>query len=344
MKMMITNLILISILILVSCSSDNSTGPQMEPLAATSSVIVTGTSVDDNFLQSGQLTLTAIPLDDNGTAILSNDLTVEITISEPRNIDVAVSIENINAPSNLPKVAAVSIDGSGSMANTDPQRMRVEGARNFVDFLEMSGQNYEVAAFSFRGQPDFRNFFDTQLLHDFSSEAPRLKNAFNQIDASGNTPTYESLLEVIPYLDSNRVAMQYDRSIVLFSDGAPTTFSDKDAVCDLIRSLNLPVYCIGLGPASDISIMATALAVNNLRDIANSGGGAYYGLPDNDSRSITEAFENIASSIISGNIKLSAAFSGPGFDALRSGSTVSGVVTISSTGGFASAPFEFGVF
>lgn len=330
------------LLVLAACSS-NSTGPD-NPIAATDSVIIVGTSIADDFLQTGQLGLTAIPLDEQGGAILSNEISVSIAITDPPNVNVSIGIDTINAPSNQPVAVTVNIDGSGSMSSTDPQRLRVSGAQKFVDVLVDAGRTYEMATFSYRGQPDFVKFFNTQLLHDFSADAAMLQNSFNLVRQSGRTPTYESLLEVITYLDTLKVASQYERSVVLFSDGAPNSTALKDSVCNLANRLKIPIYSIGLGPASDIGGTPSSVAIRNMREIANCSGGAYAGISANNDSTVTAIFSNIATATAKGNVQFGATLSGPGFDALTNGSRVAGTLTVSSAGGTAAATFELTVF
>lgn len=341
-----SNLKIIVLFILVFTLSgffgcQESKSPTESKLPEVNEVIIVGTQVEQDFLSTGQFGLTAIPLDNQGSAILSNQVSAQVVINQPQDLTTAVSIGQVVTPSGKPLAVALNIDGSGSMDWNDPNGLRKTGAKFFVDVLDASGFPFEAAIFEFPGYT-YPNFNNAQLHKDFTNNTDTLKNAIDNIGDSGGTPTYESLIEILNYVDTTKAAVQYERAIVLLSDGEPSSLFYRDSTCILANELDIPIYTIGLGPASDLdSLTMSVTAVENMRYIANCTGGAYAGISPGDSSSANSIYGSMANATSQGSIIFNVTLSGTGFAGLSSGQLISGIITIVSGGTSAIASFSF---
>lgn len=336
------SLIILVFLLSIFFSCDESKkSPTESNLPEVDEVIIVGTQVDTSFLSDGQFGLTAIPLDNQGSAILSNQVSAQVTINQPANLIGSVHVDRVVIPSGKPLAIALNIDGSGSMGWNDPDELRKIGAKFFVDVLDASGYPYEAAVFEFGG-PIHLPFNYTGLHQDFTNIVDSLKNAIDLIGVWGGTPTYESLIEVLHYVDTTKFVSQYERAVVLLSDGEPNSLTYRDSTCVLANELHIPIYTIGLGPASDLdSLTMDEDAVENMRFIANCTGGAYAGISPSDSTSANSIYGNMANATSQGSIIFNVTLSGVGFAGLSSGDLITGIITIVSGGTNAVASFSF---
>jgi hypothetical protein len=319
-------------------------------------VVIVGTQVEDDFLQTGQFGLSATPLDVDGSSILRDDLQAEVELETDDGttpLEVAltatVNVSNVNQPSNDPLAVSVNIDGSGSMASNDPNRARVSGAQSFVNVLDQRASAWETAMFQYEGSPnqapDGTQFSDVELLEDFSSDVTALENAADEVDASGGTPTYESLAEILIYSEDQKPFSSFRKAIVLLSDGQPNSTALRDSVCNDATRKESPIYSIGLGPASDISQFPSQFAIDEMRAIANCTSGAYAGIDPTDVDSSTAVIYNaIATATSLGNVVFNVQVQDSDLSQLAPpGTRINGTLTITSGGQTASGNFAFTV-
>jgi len=149
-----------------------------------------------------------------------------------------------------------SIDSTGSMSTNDPQGLRRDAAKLFVDKL---GDNDRGAVVAFMGT--------AYLRAGFTSDKAVLYSAINTIDNSGgSTSNYYGLaLALAQFTADSRDAHRY---IIILTDGqdntGPTNYTP------LITEANakgVTIFTIGLGNS-----VSTAM----LRNVAESTGGKYY--------------------------------------------------------------------
>jgi hypothetical protein len=194
---------------------------------------------------------------------------------------------------------------------------------------------YEAAIFRYPPAGD--------LLQGYTADLDSLDAAISQIGSGGGTPTYSSLLDVIDYTEEEKPTDSFDRSIVLLSDGLPSDQSLRPQVCERATELSIPIYSIGLGPASDIDGDLTR-AVEEMRAVAECTGAAYVGIdPVNIDSSATLIFNNVGLAASEGSITFAVQIQGEGFDRLQQGIILRGLVDLSSGGESASAVFSFRV-
>lgn len=329
-------------------------GSDDEEDPAVDEVVIVGTEVDSDFKNTGEFGLSATPLDPGGSAILSEDLDSEVSIQhtssssqsaqvESHDIQASVVVNRTRQPSGDPLAVPLSLDGSGSMTGNDPDRLRVDGAKEFIDQLEQGSATYEAGIYEFSGfssntDPDF-NY--TRVLQDFIDNPDSLKTASEGVEASGGTPMYGSLAEVLAYSENERPTANYEKAIVLFADGRPTG-SDvtRDSVCTSSNEKESPIYGIGLGPASDISDSPDPAAVAEMRSISNCTNGSYQGLVEDSLEVIQQAFSAAATGTSQGSVSFSVQIDS-GLDQLQAGEVVEGSLSVTSGGQTAEGRFSF---
>lgn len=318
-------------------------------------VVVVGTQVGADFLNTGQFGLSATPLDADENSILSSDVGVEVAIQTPVSVSPASEFENIDEPSGNPLAVPIDFDESGSLSTSDPDRDRVEGGKEFVDELERQGIDYESSVLGYAGlctpadsPSDAGDFQCSRLLQGFTDSPSELKNAVEQVSAGGGTPTYGSLLETLEYSENQRPTSNFEKSIVLFSDGQPNDNNlqaRKDEVCNEAgpTQKDSPIFAVGLGAGSDQSPVADETAVQEMNEIANCSNGAYTGIdPENPRQSARDIFSDFGIAVSKGTLILTVTVNSNLGD-FNEGDIVEGTLTIESGGTTAEGDFSFRV-
>lgn len=345
--------ILLGLAVLFSsgCDSNSDSVPPIDD------VVVIGTQVTNDFLNTGEFGLSATPLDAGGAGIISGDVQGSVTIEAPGGaalrvksdggLDGTVTLERLNEASGNPLAVVVNIDGSGSMTSTDPERLRVAGAQAFVDQLETSGDNYEVAMATYGGRSPALGLAETRMLLDFSNDAAALRDSAELVRASGGTPTYESLAELLIYSENERPAANFQKAIVLLSDGSPNTTVLRDSVCADAQRKESPIYSIGLGPASDLSPTTeqSQTAIDEMRSVSLCTGAAYAGIdPDDAATSTDRIYRAIATGTSQGSILFRVSVDPTALQQHFSpGDLLRGTVELTAGGQTASGDFSFSV-
>ncbi len=314
---------------LSGCDSGGPSDPEVDE------AIVIGTRVQPDFRSTGRFDLVALPLDEEGEAILTSGIEATIEIEAPTGLVASPVGRAIDEPTGDPLAVALSIDASGSTAGTDPTDARLAGARTLVRVLDAEEVPFEAAVFRYPPTGD--------LLQGFTSDLDSLDAAIARIGSGGGTPTYASLLRVLAYVEEEKPATGFDRSVVLLSDGQPGDRRLRPEVCARAVALDVPIYAIGLGPASDID-GNQADAVEEMRAVAECTGAAYAGIsPADVDSSAARIFGNIGVAASEGSITFEVQVEGAGFEGLQAGAILRGRVELRAGGASASAAFSFRV-
>ena len=342
----------LTVLFSYGCDSNSDSTPPIDD------VVVIGTQVTSDFLNTGEFGLSATPLDEGGAGIISGDVSGTVTIEDPASgaalvaksdgaLNGTVTLERLNEASGNPLAVVVNIDGSGSMASTDPERLRVEGAKAFVDQLDTSGDNYEVAMATYSGSSPDLGLEETRMLLDFSNDAAALRDSAELVRASGGTPTYESLAELLVYSEDQRPAASFQKAIVLLSDGSPNSIALRDSVCSDAQRKESPIYSIGLGPASDLApaTSQSQSAIDEMRSVSLCTGAAYAGIdPDDAAASTDRIYRAIATGTSQGSILFRVSINPAALQQHFSpGDILRGTVELTAGGQTASGDFSFSV-
>ncbi|MBK6765013.1 MAG: VWA domain-containing protein [bacterium] len=337
MKLAVVLAIMLAVLFGVGCDTDEQcTCPGEQVLTE---VLVIGTEVATDFMQTRRFTVRATPMSEDNSAILRPDLGVNVHITCQSGVNAEVVIEDIVEPSGRPLAVVLHIDQSGSMVSNDPNRLRVDGAKAFVDKLEELGVNYRAAVFAYDRYHGMGNFNACDMLAGFTDNADSLRAACDLAGQYTGTPTYTSLGEVLEYMETQVPAAQYERAIVLLSDGEPGDSYYREDVCDLAVSLAIPIYSIGLGPASDATTSNSA--TQEMRAIAVCSGGTYVGIQDLNA--IEQIYNAIAAAVSLGYADFQVVLSGTGANSIQCNDVVCGTVAVTADGRTAEGQFSFSV-
>jgi hypothetical protein len=334
----------------VGCDSSGSSGGGDVEVK---SVAVTGTQVPSDFQTNGEFGVSATPLDGGGNGIISKNLKAEVTIErnpsttsvkQSQPIVASVVVNSTSGPSGDPLAVPIVLDGSGSMGGNDPNRLRVDGANAFIDELDGGGGNFQAAVFEFPGfnssDPDFSN---TDFFAGFTSDVDSLKKGTAKAEASGLTPMYGSLAEILAYAEAEKPKASFRKAIVLLADGQPSSSGvTRDSVCTSANEKNTPIFGIGLGPASDLADFPDPGAIAEMRGISDCTGGAYQGLSEGALDAIQQAFAAAATGSAQGSVNFGVKIES-GLSQFVAGDIVKGILKITSGGSSADGTFTFRV-
>ncbi len=151
-----------------------------------------------------------------------------------------------------------ALDSSGSMGWNDPDGIRKEGAKEFVDRMDATRDQAGVVSW------DDGIDFTLELTNDFTL----VKQNIDNVDASGGTDLDVGLNAAINLLDAGaRVGSVH--AIIFLTDGIGdyTPSGQPGSPADRAAAAGYVVYTIGLSPDVDEAV---------LREIADVTGGAYY--------------------------------------------------------------------
>ena len=173
--------------------------------------------------------------------------------------------------------AALIIDSSGSMSWNDPQNLRKEAAKIFVDTAQDNDQIVIV---------DFDSYaYARWSLQPLTDNRTGIKSAIDSINSSGGTNISRGLLEAYDELNSS--TQPYKKAAVLLTDGQGSYYDEAL----LYSQRGWPIFTIGLGYSTD---------VNLLTKIANDTGGKYFAL--SDPNQLQNVYFEIATQITGGSI------------------------------------------
>jgi|GEM_PF-6139934 len=329
-------------------------------------VLVIGTKVQADFLNTGRFGLSATPLDIDGSSILSEKIKAEVELRAVTRKAVAklehgagvetqnsivfvtnVDVERVQEPSGNDLAVPVNLDGSGSMSWTDPNRNRVDATIAFFNELENTNITFESALFEFPGSNTNPDFSRTSMYQGFTSDLDLLREAADKVTAGGLTPMWNSMLEVIEYSESQRPFASYEKAVVLLGDGLNNQGNATlQQVCDASVDYVSPVYGIGFGPASDVSSQAESAAVEAMRLVSECSGGTYIGVPDEelDPTAFANAFRGFAVGTSQGSLVFAVQIES-GLEEIRNEGVerLEGTLRVTSGGKTAEGNFIFGI-
>ncbi len=136
---------------------------------------------------------------------------------------ISVVVEAIPGNGRPPLDVVLAIDSTGSMLDTDPDRLRVGAAKGYIDQMRPADQ---LAVMDFAlGLPPagaipnltFDGIPNMRLLHDMSKDRDAAKLAIDQITASGGTNLYDALARSITYLTTQ--TGNRPRGLIALTDG-----------------------------------------------------------------------------------------------------------------------------
>jgi len=174
----------------------------------------------------------------------------------------------------------LAIDGSGSMQQNDPTRLRVSGAKDYIGHLSRPDR---VASIEFQGTAWLiRQNVGGPAHHLFSpynNGIPDYTGAQSDLDTIGQTDgtNFGSALQIANDELITYGIRSHAWAVILLTDGQNNfPWQDTLALAQAARAKanNITVFTIGLGASADAVI---------LTQIAQTTGGTYYAAPTADS-------------------------------------------------------------
>ncbi|WP_315120225.1 vWA domain-containing protein [uncultured Clostridium sp.] len=178
------------------------------------------------------------------------------------------SVKAAESSSNLDVIFV--LDASGSMKASDPEDIRIEAVKMFLDMSQLKGNKVGLVAYS-------DNVVRAHNLNkmDSNDDKNRIKNMASNIPYGQKTDTGAGLLEGVKLLDS-----EHDKNhrpvIILLSDGKNDPLrSNEESLKDLNEAINIckekgyPVYTIGLNYDGTVD-------KDQLNEISNATKGKNY--------------------------------------------------------------------
>lgn len=195
------------------------------------------------------------------------------------------------------------IDSSGSMVTNDPDDMRKEGAKAFVDIAH-NGDGIAVVDFD-------ENVVVPWHMTPLTSDRSAVKAAIDTIDSNGATNIGDALQVGFDQLQAGDP--DHGKAAVLLTDGEHNTGPDPTTIVPIYQAAGWPIYTIGLGPDTNPQL---------LQWIADQTGGMYMHLSDPDD--LVNIYNEIIGAIQGGTTVYNQEYP------MEQGSTVQALVPISS--------------
>ena len=208
---------------------------------------------------------------------------------------VSVHDVKVTPPSEQPPSVILLFDSSGSTAGTDPDRIRVKAAKNFVQKLP---EGSSIAVMDFGVAKDLLDevvsdcFEVSRFLLDFSADRDEVKSSVERVTAAGGTPLYAAVRDALKLVEGAKQLGAEQVDIVVFTDGQAGDYS-KSVSKNIIKRAN----------NNDSIIHTVALSVDdgdkeNAVDIANlqrlSGGTNGIAVTASKAKQLEQHFENLA--------------------------------------------------
>jgi Mg-chelatase subunit ChlD len=264
-------------LVATGCDDDALSPLQVAGATATA-ILPMGLALDPAFGTNGEVALSYVALGASGEPLQARALPVTAAIETPGSCyTVSILRSGRRAPAGSQLDAALILDASGSMASNDPNWLRVPAAEGFATtFLSANSAN-RVAVFDF-GAGATSGFQWSRMLTGLTSDLGTIRQALGLVAASGNTPMYASVHEVMSYLQGASSAASARVAVVL-GDGLPNAGNiTLPQVIQHSNQLAIPIYTVGLGPAAADAPGNSPAAVGVMQQMALATGGAYASL------------------------------------------------------------------
>jgi len=319
-------------LVATACKDSESAPPDPRGIQR----VLVGVQVEPQALHAdGEFVLRLVPLDGKGDVVLSDALDVTPKVTAPITQTLPPTARQVQLPDTRPVAAAVSIDDSRSMRTSDPTNQRAAAARLFWTELLSANPTNEVALLAFGSEQATAPFTRTALLEDWTTDPARLEAGLAGLIATGSTYLYQSTAEVAPWIAASRPATSYRHVLLVVTDGLPTDSTAAEAAIASAAGAQIPVYTVGIGPASDQNASRDAAAVDRLRTLANGTGGVYAGVENNTE--LTTTFASLAKLTTDGALLVTVRMN----PAPAVGTTVAGTVRVANRFGGATAQWSF---
>ncbi|GAB3926005.1 vWA domain-containing protein [Larkinella terrae] len=187
------------------------------------------------------------------------------TVSQRKyTLDDVKTASLVNKPGGYS--AMILLDQSGSILTTDPNDLRIEGSKIFLDYL---GKDDYVSLVSF---PTNSSDSRAKYHKGFSRDINAMKASLDTLAQTerGGTPLYKTAFEVTNYTAAN--AKTVNKAVIVFTDGADTDGGKSlQNVIDNAVQKSIPIFTVGLSSGVDVNVLS---------QMANETGGAFFWAKD----------------------------------------------------------------
>lgn len=234
------------------------------------------------FRSIGYTVLELVPTDQHGQTFVADSWDITGSLIQPTSVLATADTHWVQPADPRPLAAAILIDDSGSMLDSDPDRKRAAAAQLFWrEFLAANPSNLvALTDFGWPRDSSTSGFRRTRILHGFTSNRTALDAALPSIEAmkNGGTHIYEAAAEVTRWMAAT-VDTSYRRMLVIVTDGEPSETDTvfREELFTETAAHDTRILAVGIGPASDQSTMSVDSAVAVVEELASRTGGVYSG-------------------------------------------------------------------
>ena len=271
---------IVATLVFAACS-ERPTGPLEGPPIA--SLAISGVRINPvDFKATGAFELGLVASAIDGSAILQTGVGISATLDSISGGGSGTSaasykIERSQTTATVTNAdvrAAILIDDSGSMRDSDPTLLRASAATLFWESVLPARAGNQVAVLDF-GVSATSGFGNTRLIQSWTSSASALSSTTASIRVGSlGTPLYESLVELSSWMTATTTAGQ-SLVILLLTDGQPNGSGTRTGAINAARAAGITIHGVGLGPASDLGGAPDLAAIDAVRAVSEQTGGVY---------------------------------------------------------------------
>lgn len=336
-----SRLVLFGFAIAAPLACSDSSGPgttPSDPKDPAALGLAVGVRIDTAAITTvGEFTLELIPSTPGGTSLVDEEWTTTVTLDG--GYTAALQSQILQVPDLRPFAAAVSLDGSSSMKNSDPGFERKDAARLFAQTILGENPSSRVSLFEFATQDSnvTPGWSRVWVLQGWTQSLPTFDAALaSMISPEGTyTPLYSTNGAIVRWMDTTTSSADERRALLILTDGLATDTTKRDSLLGAAELTNTVIYTVGVGPGSDRSASSDPKAVQELQLIANATGGLYAGAATPDR--LSGIFKAFATTITESTI-LSTFVISP---IPPPGTVITGTVRMENGRGVALAQFSF---
>ncbi len=309
MKKLIIGVVVVGLFFTACTKEEETTGgtAPVEELRLLGSV-----SIGPDFQNTGNFDLNLLALDANDNVIqlsgsqISMILDSVATTTKDTTYQVIVRDVTFVQPSAGGKIkVGILLDSSGSMDWNDPNYLRRDASRDFIELLLQNSASHKVGIFDFAARygdvnGDSIDDYYLRVLQDFVyvTDTAGLFAALDSVTAYGGTPLYLSLWYLLDHVHDN-IEAGYGHAILVLTDGEDNESGDITSDSVITKALNyqIPIYAIGLGDTSYIDF-------TELQRVASLTGGVYANAAD--ANALTQIFNSMGLGLSQGYNRIAA--------------------------------------
>lgn len=336
---LLSRLFLFGLAIAAPIACGDETGPTpSDPTDPGALGLAVGVRIDTAAITGqGEFALELIPSTPGGTSLVGEEWTTTVTLSG--GYTATLQSQAIQIPDLRPFAAAVSLDGSSSMQNSDPGFERKDAARLFAETILGENPASRVSLFEFATHDSnvTPGWTRVWVLQGWTQSLATFDAALaSMISPEGSfTPLYSTNAAIVRWMDTTTNAADERRALLLLTDGLANDTLKRDSLFEAAQLTGTAIYTVGVGPGSDRSGETDPLAVSELQLIANTTGGLYAGAATPDR--LSGIFQAFATTITESTILAQFVIS----PIPPSGTVITGTVRMENSRGVALAPFSF---